>query len=100
MPSPVEWAGNRREFDMKRIFGSLTILLLVLAAIPTIASAQETPGLEGVWLAYITVTDCNGHFIRNVRSLDMYIHDGSISGAGGSLPGGLALPRTNNVGTW
>jgi len=85
---------------MKRIFESMTILLLVLAATQTMASAQATPGLEGVWDAQITVTDCNGHFLRNVRTLDMYIHDGSISSAGGSVPGGLALPRTNAVGNW
>ena len=86
---------------MKRIFVGSTILLLILAAAPAVASAEDTNGLEGVWDAHITVSDCNGHFLRSVRSFDMYIHDGSVSAAGGTVAGtGLPLPRTNAVGSW
>ena len=38
----------------KRVFQSCTILVLGLAAIQTVASAQETPGIEGVWFADVT----------------------------------------------
>jgi hypothetical protein len=58
---------------MKRILGSCTVLLLGLAATHTIASAQETPGLEGIWLAQTTVTNCQGTVLRHVRNLEMYI---------------------------
>ena len=93
---------------MKRILGSCTILLLAVAATQTIASAQETsasgqetPGLEGVWLAKITVNNCSGVFLRNVQNLEMYIRDGTVSDVGGTVPPSpQPLPRTSSIGTW
>jgi hypothetical protein len=87
---------------MKRILGSCTILLLGLAATQTIASAQETPGLEGVWFADITPVNCQtGTPIPNVlpfRVLNMFGHDGSLTNESANL---VPTPlRSSGVGTW
>jgi hypothetical protein len=86
---------------MKRIFGSCTILLLGLAATQTITSAQATPGLEGVWLAYFWPVNCQtGTRISNVPILvlNMFGHDGSLTNESASL---VPTPlRSSGVGSW
>jgi len=86
----------------KRIFGSSIILVLTLAAMQVIASAQETPGMEGVWLAQVTPVDCQtGAIIANAvpfRGLNMFGHDGSLTNEAGFL---VSNPlRSSGVGTW
>lgn len=87
----------------KRIFGSCTLFLVVgFAAALTTASAQETPGLEGVWFAHITPVDCQtGNVIPNApsfRGLNMFSHDGSLTNdAAFPVP---TLLRSSGLGTW
>ena len=87
----------------KRILSSCTLFLVLGFAIaPTSASAQETPGLEGVWFAHITPVDCQtGNVIPNApsfRGLNMFSHDGSMTNdAAFPVP---TLLRSSGLGTW
>ena len=79
-----------------------TILVLGLAAIAWAASAQETPGLEGVWFADVTAVDCQtGVAIPNVpsfRGLNMFSHDGSLTNDAAFF---VPTPRRGaGLGTW
>ena len=86
---------------MKRILESCTILLLGLVATQTIASAEDTNDLEGLWFTKITVTDCHNVLLRNVQNFEMFLHDGSSIGPGGTVPPSpQALGRTDSVGMW
>jgi hypothetical protein len=92
---------------MKRILESCAILLLGLAATQTGASAQETSGLEGVWISNVTSVDCQsgvpvspGPF---VRILYQFSHDGSLTNEPGFLPPPPPEPATrfsSGLGTW
>jgi hypothetical protein len=65
-----------------RIVRSCTILVLGLAATQTIASAQEMPGIEGVWLANLTSINCQTRVPLpgiTLRGLFMFSHDGSLT---------------------
>src|ERR1700739_2155264 len=70
---------------MKKHFfsNSTVILVFALAAMPTLASAQETPGVEGVWFSDVTPVDCQtGAVIPHglpCRGLNMFSHDGSFT---------------------
>jgi len=86
----------------KRIFQSSSILVLGLAAIQTVASAQETPGIEGVWFANVTAVDCQtGAVLPNVtpfRGLYMFSHDGSLTNEAAFL---VPTPRrSSGLGAW
>ena len=87
----------------QRIFSSSTLLLVLgFAAMVTNASAQATPGIEGVWFAHITPVDCQtGNVIPNApsfRGLNMFSHDGSITNdAAFQVP---TLLRSSGLGTW
>ena len=68
---------------MKRLFGSSTILVMGLAAMPSFLTAQETPGLDGVWFATVASAVC-GSFLSipgapTFRGLYMFSHDGSLT---------------------
>jgi hypothetical protein len=96
-------ARRKKETDMQnRFFQSCTILVLGLAAIQTAASAQETPGIEGVWFADVTAVDCQtGAVIPNVlpfRGLYMFGHDGSLTNEAAFL---VPSPRrSSGLGSW
>jgi hypothetical protein len=84
----------------KLVFESCAILALGFAATVTNAWAQESPGIEGPWIANVTVHDCqSGAIIRTVRELALFIHDGSFTQAGATITGS-ANPRTSAVGAW
>jgi hypothetical protein len=90
----------RREIDMKkRIFRSGAILVLGLAAIQIVASAQETPGIEGLWFANVTNVDCQtGAPSFTFRALYMFIHDGSLT-----TEAAFFMPsprRSSGLGAW
>jgi hypothetical protein len=91
----------RREIDMKtRIFGSCTILVLGLAAMHTAASAQETPGIEGVWFADVTPVNCQtlNPVGLSFRALYMFGHDGSMTTEAAFL---IPTPlRSSGLGAW
>ena len=83
----------------KLICKSTAVLALGLAAL-NIASAQDNAGLEGPWIADVTVHDCqSGAVVRTVRELALFIHDGSFSQAGATVTG-LPTPRTSGIGAW
>jgi hypothetical protein len=76
--------------------------VLGLAAMQMAASAQETPGVEGVWFSNITPVDCQtGAVIANAvpfRGLYMFGHDGSLTNEAGFL---VSSPlRSSGLGTW
>lgn len=85
-----------------RILEGCTILVLGLAAIRTVASAQETPGIEGVWFADVAAVDCQtGAVIPNVmpfRGLYMFNHDGSLTNEAAFLV--PSSRRSSGLGTW
>src|SRR5439155_5532033 len=86
---------------MKRILGSCTILLLGLAATQTIAPAQATPDLEGIWYNVVTPVDCTLHIPTGAPSfhlLLMFSHDGSLT-TEAAFPVGSPL-RSGAVGSW
>jgi hypothetical protein len=89
---------------MKRIFGSCTMLLLGLAATQTIASAEETPGLEGTWISNVTPVDCQTGaplaLMPNARLLYLFNHDGSVLDEPVFLPPMTGLRLSGGLGTW
>jgi len=84
----------------KLVFQTCAILAIAFTAALTNGSAQETPGLEGPWIANVTVHDCQtGAVIRTVRELALFIHDGSFTQAAATVTGS-PNPRTSAVGAW
>jgi hypothetical protein len=83
----------------KRFFRNCTILVLGVAAIQTVASAQATPGIEGLWIANVTNRDCQtGAPGFTFRALYMFIHDGSLS-----TEAAFFMPsprRSSGLGAW
>jgi hypothetical protein len=78
-----------------RMLTTYTMLVLVLAATQATASDKETPRLNGVWNVNVTVTSCEtGEVIRNVRALNLFIQDGSMTETSSNSR------RSNSVGTW
>lgn len=85
----------------KRVFRNCS-LVLGLAAMQIAASAEETPGVEGVWLANITPVDCQtGAVIANAVpfvGLYMFGHDGSLTNEAAFR---VSNPlRSSGLGTW
>ena len=71
------------------------MLALGLAGTQATASDQETPGLNGLWNVSVAVRNCEtGELIRNVRALNLYVHDGSMSETSSNSQ------RSNSLGTW
>jgi hypothetical protein len=89
----------------KYMFTNCTMFLVLgLAATQTIASAQATPGLEGVWLGEIAPVDCHtGMPIPGVLSfpvLHMFGHDGSFTNESANFVATPASRRSSGVGRW
>lgn len=89
----------------KRILRSSAMAALLLAAVQTIVSAQEsadaeharkeTHAIDGVWTVNVSIRDCqSGDVIRSVRALNLFIHDGSLTETA------VNVLRTPSVGTW
>jgi hypothetical protein len=71
------------------------ILALGLAATHATASAEEAPGLKGVWNVSVTIRSCEtGELIRNVRAVNLFIRDGSMTEISSNSR------RSSSVGTW
>jgi len=69
---------------MTNICRICTVFALGLAISPMMLSAQESDSdkdrIEGTWDVSVTVKDCQtGALIRTVRSLQMFIRDGSFT---------------------
>jgi hypothetical protein len=73
------------------------MLVLALAAVQPVASAQETPGLEGLWIA--NVTNCpTGTPGPTIRALYMFSHDGSFTTEAAFFA--QSLRRSSGLGVW
>ncbi|HLN03431.1 MAG TPA: hypothetical protein VK335_29335 [Bryobacteraceae bacterium] len=79
----------------KSIFRICTILVLSSVASLTVVSAQNQQPLEGVWDVSVTVVDCqSGALIRTVRSIQGFLHDGSLTETANTFLRGAS------VGAW
>ena len=81
-------------------------LVLGFAAALTNASAQSTPGLEGVWFSVVTPVNCDTHLPLPstvppgpFRGLNMYSHDGSMTNEAAFFMQGIP-PRSGGLGAW
>ena len=84
---------------MKHALRNCMMLVLGLAVMQAIAAAQDAPRLEGVWNVNVTIHDCNtGQPIRDIRALNLFIHDGSMTETGASIQ--PARSRSSSIGTW
>jgi len=88
----------------KQSFRTCMILTLGLAAGLTNASAQETPGLEGVWLSFVTPVSCDlPHLpVPNgvpFRGLNMFSHDGSMTNEAAFFMAGIPR-KSGGLGGW
>jgi hypothetical protein len=78
-----------------RIIRFCATFALALAATQTIASAEEGPGIEGVWSVNVTIRQCqNNVVLRNLRALNLFIHDGSLTETAANVL------RSPSVGEW
>src|SRR5689334_4358820 len=72
----------------KQVLQTSVMFAVLFGATLTNASAQESPGLEGPWIANVTVHNCDtGDVIRTVRELATFGHDGSFTQAGATITG-------------
>jgi len=79
----------------KRIIRFCATLALALAATQTIVSAEEASGMEGVWNVSVTIRQCqNGVVLRSLRSLNLFVHDGSLTETAANIL------RSPSVGNW
>jgi hypothetical protein len=87
----------------KNILSSTMILVLVVAAMPTSAFPQATPGLEGVWFSIVTPIDCTTHNdiqgAATFRGLNMFSQDGSVTNEAAFLVPNIPA-RSGGVGQW
>ncbi len=79
----------------KSILRICAISALALAASPMLLSAEDKPGLEGVWDVSVTVTNCQtGALIRTVRSIQMFDHHGAFTETANTFL------RGSSLGSW
>ena len=86
---------------MKKRISVSTMAVLGFAAIQTMAFAQETPGIEGVWLANLTSINCQtGVPLPGItlRGLYMFSHDGSLTTEAAFF--GPSPRRSTGLGAW
>jgi hypothetical protein len=78
-----------------RMLTTCMMLALGLTATQATASAEQPPRLNGLWNVSVTVRNCQtGELIRNVRALNLYVHDGSMSETSSNSR------RSNSLGIW
>jgi hypothetical protein len=79
------------------------ILVLGVAATQTIASAQATPGLEGVWFGEVTPINCQTGVPNQSATfhvLHMFGHDGSLTNESANRAATPTSRRSSGVGHW
>jgi len=82
---------------MKKNILRICTLALGLAGAQSMLPAQntQTQTLEGVWDVTVTVTNCQtGALIRTVRSMQMFLQDGSFTESANTAARGIS------VGSW
>lgn len=78
-----------------RMLPICTILALGLAETMATTAAQQSTHLQGVWNVNVAVTNCEtGELIRNVRALNLFMRDGSLTETASNIY------RGPSVGTW
>jgi hypothetical protein len=78
-----------------RMSAGCLMLALGLAATQATASDEERPRLNGAWNVAVSVRDCEtGEVIRNVRAVNLFVHDGSLVEVSSNSR------RSSSVGTW
>lgn len=78
----------------KKVMCTFAILALALVGAQTM-SAQSANSVEGTWEVSVTVVNCTtGVLIRNVTSLQMFSHDGTITETA------FTAARGPSVGSW
>jgi hypothetical protein len=78
-----------------RMSAACLMLALGLTATQATASDEERPRLNGAWNVAVAIRNCEtGEVIRNVRAVNLFVHDGSlVETSSNSL-------RSSSVGTW
>ena len=82
----------------KKMMCTYAILALALMGAQTM-SAQSANSVEGTWAVAVTVVDCTtGVVIRNVRTLQMFSHDGSFTETAFTASRGISVGKWNRTG--
>ena len=82
----------------KKVICTFAILALALLGGQTM-SAQNANSIEGTWSVAVTVVDCTtGVLIRNVRSLQMFSHDGTITETAFTASRGISVGKWSRTG--
>jgi hypothetical protein len=78
-----------------RMLSTCMMLAVGLAATQATVSAEQPSRLNGLWNVTVTIRNCEtGEVIRNVRALNLYVHDGSMSETSSNSQ------RSNSLGIW
>jgi hypothetical protein len=78
-----------------RILPACMMLALGLAAMQATGSAEAPSHLNGLWNVSVTIRNCDtGEVIRNLRALNLFVHDGSMSETSSNSR------RSNSLGVW
>lgn len=79
----------------KTMFRVFAAVAMALAGSQTLLFAAGNHNLEGTWDVNVTVVNCqSGAVIRNVRSLQMFSHDGSFTETANTFL------RGSSLGSW
>ena len=86
----------------RRILVTCTMTVVCFSVIQTVASAQETPGIDGTWIGNVVAADCTSHMpLPNAvpfRALYMFGHDGSLTTEAAFF---VPVPtRSSGLGAW
>jgi len=82
----------------KKTMWTFAILALALMGAQTM-SAQSANSVEGTWAVAVTVVDCTtGVLIRNVRTLQMFSHDGSFTETAFTASRGISVGKWARTG--
>jgi len=75
-------------------FMQLSMILVLALMGAQSMSAQSSNSIEGTWSVAVTVVDCTtGALIRNVRSLQMFGHDGTITETAFTASRGISVGK-------
>jgi hypothetical protein len=81
-----------------RMFRVCAMIAMAAAASPSFLLAQGKHSLEGTWDVSVTVVNCqSGALIRNVRSLQLFSHDGSFGETANTYLRGSSLGKWDHA---
>jgi hypothetical protein len=93
---------QEERYMKRRILVSCMMTVVCFSVVQSVASAQETPGIDGIWIGNVVAADCTSHMplpgAVPFRALYMFGHDGSLTTeAAFFVP---VAPRSSGLGTW